>query len=451
MFTLFCAFLGSCSSDEACDPVAGRGCEDGLVCEEVTGGGEPMCTAPVVVRGTVFRLADATAIAGARVVASDGNGAPVSAVATSGADGHYRLVVPATRNRDGSPVGAKVTLRADAAGFATFPSGIRIALPIDTATAVLAGKERVVMSALTEVGLIALAGAGTGSIAGEVDLAGGRHGVLVVAEPQAGGAGVSAVTDRNGDYRIFNLAPGAWTVKAYAQGESFAPANATVVAGMTAAADLARSPAATRRVTGSINNVNPEGSTVTSVILVVESTFVESLARGEAPPGLRAGDVTDDFAIDGVPDGRYVVLAGFENDGLVRDPDTGIGGTEIVHIEVAGGDVEAGDFKITGARDTISPGRDAPEAVTARPMLIWEDDSSEDLYHVMVFDALGQMVWETDVPKATGSTPQVQYDGPLERGMVYQFRALSLRDKGGTTGIRPISSTEDLRGVFYMP
>jgi len=196
--------------------------------------------------------------------------------------------------------------------------------------------------------------------------------------------------------------------------------------------------------------VNPEGASVTSVILVVESTFVEALGRGEAPPGLRAGDVTNGFTIEGVPEGRYVVLAGFENDGLVRDPDTGIGGTAIVHIAVtSGSDMAAGEFKVTGARDTISPGRDGPEAVTEKPMLIWEDDSSEDRYHVLVFDALGNKVWETDVDKATGSTPQVRYAGPLERGMIYQFRALSLRDKGA--GLRPISSTEDLRGVFYMP
>jgi hypothetical protein len=38
----------------------------------------------------------------------------------------------------------------------------------------------------------------------------------------------------------------------------------------------------------------------------------------------------------GVPDGKYVALAAFENDGLVRDPDTSIGGTQIVHLTVSG-------------------------------------------------------------------------------------------------------------------
>jgi hypothetical protein len=41
----------------------------------------------------------------------------------------------------------------------------------------------------------------------------------------------------------------------------------------------------------------------------------------------------------------------------------------------------------------------------------------------------------------------------MEPGMIYQFRALSWRDKKGAAGQRTyISATEDLRGVFqYVP
>src|SRR5207247_2420213 len=101
-------------------------------------------------------------------------------------------------------------------------------------------------------------------------------------------------------------------------------------------------------VSGDVNIVNPGAGTATSVILVVESTFDDALARGDTPPGLRAPappaapNVTGAFSIDGVPDGRYVVLAGFENDNLVRDPDTSIGGTQIVHQQVSAADVQLG-------------------------------------------------------------------------------------------------------------
>ena len=42
----------------------------------------------------------------------------------------------------------------------------------------------------------------------------------------------------------------------------------------------------------------------------------------------------------------------------------------------------------------------------------------------------------------------VPYGGPMEPGMYYQFRATSWRTPGGMPG--PISTTEDLRGVFYV-
>jgi len=447
-----CVLMGvgtaACGGDDGpCDPVAATGCEDGQVCEVVSGG-EPQCFAPVVLRGKVFAMASGAGVAGARVVALDANGAPQSTVAVSATDGAYELRVPSERMTDGAVLGRNVTLRADAATYVSFPSGIRTALPIDTRTATLVSDKLVIMSALTDVGLVALPSAPAGSIAGKVQAPPAHGGVLVVAE--SGDAVATAVADRDGDYKIFNLAPGAWTVKAYAQGSNYTPVEATVAAAaVTANLDL--STAAASKVTGSISIVDPEGAGATSVILVVESTFDDLLARGETPPGLRAGNVTNAFTIEGVPAGRYVVLAGFENDGLVRDPDTSIGGTQIVHIAVqSGADTAAGTgFKVTGARDTIAPGRDLPEMVTGKPILTWEDDSSEDAYRLLVFDALGNKVVDMEVPRETSRDPSVPYEGPLEKGMVYQFRAISLR---GPTGDRvPISSTEDLRGVFFMP
>jgi hypothetical protein len=76
-------------------------------------------------------------------------------------------------------------------------------------------------------------------------------------------------------------------------------------------------------VTGSVQIVNPGDGKGTSYILVVESTFDESLARGETPPGLRAPEGTDliesgTWMIEGVPAGSYKVLGAFENDQLVR-------------------------------------------------------------------------------------------------------------------------------------
>jgi hypothetical protein len=239
------------------------------------------------------------------------------------------------------------------------------------------------------------------------------------------------------------------SVSGYAAGLEITPATAKVTAGMqTAGVDLKSTGAATAQVSGQVDIVNGGGAGVTSVVLALEDTFDANTARGEVPKGLRAENVTGSFAIQGVPDGKYVVLAAFENDGLVRDPDTSIGGTQIVHITVSGGQTQAIStaFKVTGALPVVSPGADAVDTVSGTPKLVWGDDSSEDHYEVRVFDALGNEVWEDlNVPSVSGSAQvSVDYAGPaLTSGMLYQFRATSIK-KGGTA----IATTEDLKGVF---
>jgi len=202
---------------------------------------------------------------------------------------------------------------------------------------------------------------------------------------------------------------------------------------------------ATSVVSGKVEIVNPGGGSDTSIILVVNDTFVESTASGEAPPGLRVGGVSGTWSIPGVPDGEYVVLAAFENDLLVRDPDTAIGGTSLVRVTVSGANVAVAEsFKITGSLDAPSPDRE--EVVSGTPSFVWNDDSGEDHYTIVVFDAFGKQMWEKlDVPGVSGDkTVKVDYGGPsLTPGVLYQFRATSIKN-GGT----PISRTEDLRGVF---
>src|SRR5262249_26947216 len=135
--------------NKPCDPVAQSGCGNAEVCEEVVDS-EPACFGPVELRGHVIDLADAHAIAGARVVAVDVNGAAASSVAVSGSDGNYTLPVPAQRNADGTPSAFPVSLRADAAGYQSFPGTVRQALPVDLATAPAMGHGYVVQSALTD-------------------------------------------------------------------------------------------------------------------------------------------------------------------------------------------------------------------------------------------------------------------------------------------------------------
>ncbi|MGK4005865.1 carboxypeptidase-like regulatory domain-containing protein [Sorangium sp. So ce1036] len=441
---MLCAFAaagcGGGDEEEAqsCSVAAQTGCAAPQVCEEVEGA-EPACFDPVTVTGRVVDSLDDQPIAGARVLARDANDAVISRVAVTKEDGTYALVVPARRDANGVPVKAELTLRADALAYETFPKAPRVALPIDLATA--AGKPPTLASAATEIALLPLAdGDARGSISGVVH-ADQPGGTLLVA------GGATGAADLDGSYTIFNVTPGEVTVRGYAAGLALDTASATVSADKeTQGVDLHAIGEATAVVSGKVEIVNAPGGSATSVILVVGDTFDEATARGEAPRGLRQGDVTGDFSIAGVPDGEYVVLAAFEDDALVRDPDTSIGGTEIVRITVSGGDVPVQEsFKVTEALAVVSPGASTLDEVSGAPTFVFRDDSSEDLYEVTVFDALGTKVWEDlEVPRVTGSeNVSVEYGGPaLIPGMIYQFRATSM--KAGT----PISQTEDLKGVF---
>jgi hypothetical protein len=452
-FALAIIFLSGCSSNDGpCDPEAQTGCDGGEVCERVAELDEPACFAPVELHGRVLELGSGRAIAGARVVAVDVNGAAASGVAISAVDGTYSLRVPAQRSAEGLPGAFPVTLRADAVGYQSFPGTIRQPLPVDVGSAVSMSGAYVVQSSLTDIGLLARAG-GSGKIRGHVDVPDDHAGVLVVAE--TGGNGFAAIAARDGDYAIFNLDPARYTVTAYARGHVYTAAEVDVAGDV--ALDLKLSSEAPGTLSGQVSIVNGGGGATTSVVVFVESTFDTVTGRGVPPPGLRAPqtgapDVSGAFTIDGVPPGRYVVVAAFENDDLVRDPDRCIAGTDDVHVEVVAGQTEgiATTFKVTGALAVVAPGATQAEAVTSAPMLRWADDSSEDSYTVEVFDSFGQRVWNTAITGVSGGAPMVSYGGPMAQGMYYQFRVTSTKKSSATTTCE-LSRTEDLRGVFYVP
>ena len=451
--SLIGAASGCGSSSNACVIGAADGCDDGLICEEVMGG-EPACFAPLFVRGRVLDARTLRGIAGARVLAVDANGAARSTVVESAADGAYSLPVPAQRSSDGAPLDAQVTLRADAAGYQSFPTAPRTALPVEL-DAAARGADGVlaVENAATDIALIERAGlpASAARVEGTV-VADDPGGVLVIAE-QGGRAVGTATTADDGSFVLFDVPAGDTHIAGYRSGLDVGAVELTVVAPLTTGVSLGAVDGALTTVSGRVEIVNASGIGDTSVILVVESTFDEAVARGIAPPGLRAYPVNGPFSITGVAPGRYVVLAAFENDRLVRDPDQSIAGTDIVHIEVTAGQGSLAipdSFKVTGALEVVSPGATGVEVISdASPTLVWRDDSSEDGYEIRIYDAFGTLLHEdTAVPRVTGS-PTVEYawtTASLEPGMLYQFRVLSFQD--GRDGRTYISASEDLLGAF---
>lgn len=476
------AFMSGCKDDEeedpagkkgdACDPDVDEGdgaCEDGLSCSPSASSPEDsVCGTPYLIRGKVFDALDESPIEGARVAAQDVTSAPVTDVVRTDADGNYELEVPVPRDENGDPVdGVKFTLNASAEDYQPFPAGTRPAIPVAVADAVPEDGDdededpdnEVIENASTEIAMIPLPDdeAGGGTIQGTV-IADDPGGTLVIAEGFSGPARW-AVADLSGDYVLFNVPEGNGNVAGYRSDLQLVPVAVDVAGEDLTGIDLEDTGEGLASVSGSVNIVNAPGGSQTSVVLVPSSAFNETLERGPVPFGLRAPDpgldpnIDGAWTIDGVPNGTYKVLAAFENDNLVRDPDEGIAGTQIVEITVdSGGSIDVGEsFKVTEDLAVFSPGAEEPEVVTDTPTFIFADDSSEDFYHVVVFDALGELIWEDDaVPGVSGSeTVEVPYGGDaLTPGMYYQFRATSRRDKMGN--VTSISRTEDLRGVFVF-
>jgi hypothetical protein len=485
---LACSSGGSKSS--SCDPVAQTGCKSPQVCANVSGT-SPACVDAVVVSGVVYDLSKTPAsggISGAQLVALDANEAPTGSVASSDPTGAYALQVPADRDASGAPVAsAKVTLHAAARGWQDFPGGTRVAVPVPLSTAVHQNGQWVVNGALTQVALAKLSDTTlTASLHGTVAVPPSHAGVLVVADRTVSaidptGATVSltqgstAIADASGHYEVLNLAPATYTVRAFSQGSSFEHKDQILVDGQDAQVDLARLGDATAKVTGGVQAVG-SASGATSIILAVRSTFDDpfgtglSLGRAAAVPGLRAAlaSVSDNATISGVPDGDYVVLAAFENDGLVRQV-SGQGGTAPVFLTVAGADASFASPKIVSAVTLLGPGADptatTPPAVAAPLDFTWSyGNASATKFDIRLYDAYGDLVWSVPSPllDATGafnaaaafngpcngaSGCTFAYNGPaLTPGMTYQARITGW----GTNSSKwvPESRTEDLLGIF---
>ena len=467
-----------CSKDEeagelgdACTPDASEeegACAAGLVCEPAGEGYQ--CAGPIEIRGMVIDALDESPIEGARVLALDDTGAPLGEVAVSDAAGMYVLPLSVPRDADGNPsTTLTLTLSGSAADYQIYPSGLQPAFPVSTSDIQDAEDDpdddsddnlRYIENASTTIGLLPLDEADKGgfTISGRIGAADADAdvdgaGTLVVAE------GVSSsytIADEAGAFTLFNVQPGAHTVRGYRGGLQLVPEELEVDADVEGVVlELAGDGTAT--VSGSVNIVNAPGGSATSVVLIPAALFNEAFEFGPVPFALRApepgveANVSSNWSIPGVPAGTYKVIASLENDLLVRDPDTSIAGTEILEITVAAGeDIEIQDsFKVTEALAVIGPGADEPESVTGTPTFEFADDSSEDRYDVVVHDALGNEIWRDDqVPGVSGSaTVTVEYDGPaLTPGMYYRIQATSWKD--GNPAPSALSRTEDLRGVF---
>jgi len=456
---LFDRAKGDYYCTDPCDLLVPDACDEGYTCEPITDqANRAACVTKVYLKGKVFDLTANAAIKDALVMAQNTTDGTVTDVTKSDSDGSWSLEIRVVRNSRGDPATGDIyTLYASAKNYLAYPSPLRPAIPVtltqfDPETADDPHSAWQFSSKLTEIGLLPVKESEKDRATLTGKLANPFGGVLVVAECAAPPCPYN-YTDKKGNFTIFNVAPGNYELAAYKKGVYCEKKAATVATSDIKDISLAAKEFAGGTVSGSVNIVNAPGGSKTSVVLIPESTFHETLITGVIAPGLRAPEpptapnVTGSFSITGIPEGKYVVLAAYENDNLVRDPDPNIAGTQIVHFEITAAvpTKTLENFKVTEAIAIVSPGADAPEAVSGAPTFVWADDSSEDAYYLKIYNIYGDLVWEKEIGGVSGSeTVSVAYDGPaLQSGMYYQWKAVSLK-KG-----EPISTTEDLRGVFY--
>lgn len=464
LLLLFCT--AACGSDDeretklspaggTCHEGLSTECEAGLACETRDNGQEYVCAEPLLVVGTLQDALNDEPVEGALVLLLDATGSPVAQALTD-VEGRYEMSAPAPRQADGSiPDDAAWTVSASAQGYQPFPYGSRTAVPI-SANQLEEHEGHLMLSAdNTSIVLLPLADAGK-----LVKLSGTSSteaaGALVVAESDAIPAPFGMVGP-GGSFTVFNVPKGSVTLRGYRQGFAFAPKSIDADADIEDI-ELGATDEGLGSVAGSVNIVNAPGGSLTSVVLVPESVFDPIAEKGPVPFGLRAPgapkkpNISGSFELSNVSPGTYVVLAAFENDNLVRDPDTSIGGTELQSVEVDGSEVALDQsFKVTEHIAVEFPGQDGVEEVSLPLEFKWADDSSEDHYHFILRSALGDLIWEQPaVPSVSGEDlVTLPYDGPeLTPGMFYQFQVMSVREsKGDAT---PISRTEDLRGAFRV-
>jgi hypothetical protein len=322
----------------------------------------------------------------------------------------------------------------------------------------------VVSSGATIIGLSPLAlgsssgSTVTGTIVIEHDSAGGA---LVVAVQQLRAVS-SAVADADGAFTLFNVPAGSSQIEAYRGGLSVEPITIDSSAGeQRGGIELIANSRALTQVSGRVAIVNTSAPLATSVSLVLDSTFEQTGAfvRGLMPGQLTATNISGAFDIQAVPEGRYAVVAAFDNDQAVRDPEQSMTDMDVEHIEVtADGQTlqVARALQVTQALAVESPGQSGFEHVVGQQgvTLAWAADPDADGYELRIFDTFGAVVHEKlDLPRDRSSDVMTYAldDGLLRAGLPYQFRVVSWRAPGADRDSRTyLRATEDLRGVFQV-
>jgi hypothetical protein len=288
----------------------------------------------------------------------------------------------------------------------------------------------------------------------------GISGVLVVAKDDALSLSASATTGPDGDYVIYNVTPGSYTLKAYLAGyrETSTPVTVDVVAPDSYGEnDIEIQTHENADLSGQITFL-----AVTNGIVDITLIHPDTL---DTIPGLSTLNNGTTYLLEAIPPGTYIAWASFRNDGYVMDPDhiAKFGIPEVTYTDVSADQTQ--DFSVTGAITITDPTNAAspviPEVVnTDEPTFTWIPYPSAKEYIVEVFDSQGNTIWGGFDVAGVVQHPQIDFHQTsvvfnfddtattlLQDGETYRWKIYADDDAALNVQIL-LSSSEDQMGLF---
>jgi Carboxypeptidase regulatory-like domain len=394
-----------------------------------------------VVKGVVKDASDSAIISNARVLVFDaGTNAPAANSVFTGADGSYSFTL--------AP--GDYYIEVSKQGFENFPPANITAVNFTIA---------VLQAVTVDIQMNALTTSGLGTISGQVTASSkAASGVLVVASGTS--AGYSSVTDKIGDYWIYNVPAGTYIIKAWETGYNSSSVNVTLASSGNSQSDnLDLTAGASGSVSGSV-------TFLATTNIEVDVSLVNPQTK-ETITGLTTTTSNYTYTISNVPAGTYVARASYANDGKVMDPDWIVKNGEPT---VAVGTTNATmNFTLTGAMNLIGPtnisSKTVPCAISSlTPTFSWSAFTGADDYVIEVSDVNGNVIWGGFNSDGTvknivipGATTSVVYnsDGnalqPLQNGRIYRWRIFaSENDISDPRGWKVISASEEQKGLIEV-
>lgn len=403
---------------------------------------EPVTTG--VVSGTVTDANTKAALSGVRIIVVESNSnTPVKSL-TTGADGTYKAEL----------LPNSYYLKLYRQGYEQVPPKGMSPLPFTVMLADDVANPYEMNPSLVQDG---------GFVKGKVAESGaGVAGVLVVAEKD--GQGYSAITDAAGEYYIYNLPAGSYSLKGWIGGYTSDQPTIAIAASAESTQNL-------QLTKGAAGTVNGTVSFLASNAREVDITLIHPLTK-EPVPGLVTKSMQN-YSIANVPAGTYVARASYQNDERVVDPDWIIkNGEPVVNVDAA---ATTRDFSLTGSVKLTAPTNAAattmPLEVPATPAFSWAAYSSASDYVLEVSDANGNVVWggfgtgtlsngqpgpvkKVRVPSSQ-TTAVYNFDGTataaLQPGKIYRWKVYASKDDSKeATGWKLISVSEDQMGLIKI-